>query len=277
MNEPIFTRYLYYKSEVVNTLQWSILDKQYDESLYWVYELYFSGFQEEAFQVIRKFSTMYCNEIYPQYENHFDNLYQEWLQNKTDHCIIGTIVKIIVQSRISLTNALRIRQHITDDKISVRQHFRSYNETINLSRLTINEIHKYQTLKLTKKMRNWSFLDLVACKYIIRRVICDDLSIIFTKASKFNFDNWLYYASCTPIWAKRIKKFNGIIDHSTHTVLIDSEEFFEQYDYEPDEQCKELKNMLWNNNIEHYAVLSISDFCDKYGNDSMYKKFVICF
>ena len=64
MNEPIFTRYLYFKVEVANSLQWSILDKHLEESLYWAYEMYFSGFQTETFDFLLAFCSKYNNEIY---------------------------------------------------------------------------------------------------------------------------------------------------------------------------------------------------------------------
>jgi hypothetical protein len=53
-------------------------------------------------------------------------------------------------------------------------------------------------------------------------------------------------------------------------VSIDNESFFEQYDYEPDEQSKNLKKMLWGNNIENYENISKLDFCAKYSKDNIY-------
>ena len=262
---PIFTRYLYFKNEVVNSLLWSMLEKQYDESLYWIYELYFSGFQEDSFSLMYEFYLTYSQEIYPQYDGFIDKLYQEWKLNKRDHTIIGTIVKLLVESNVSLTNMLRIRQNIKVDKPVDDAEF-------DTARLTLTEIHKYNTLKLTKNMRNWSFLNNVACKYCIRRVTCDELSISYPIVDAINFDNWLYYASYTPIWNTRIKKYSGVIDHETRTVSIENEEFYENYDYEPDEQSGELKKMLWANDIKHYEKMSLVSFCNKYGDNNVYRK-----
>ena len=265
MINPIFTRYLYFKNEVVNSLLWSMLEKQYDESLYWIYELYFSGFQEDSFSLMYEFYLTYSQEIYPQYDGFIDKLYQEWKLNKRDHTIIGTIVKLLVESNVSLTNMLRIRQNIKVDKPVDDAEF-------DTARLTLTEIHKYNTLKLTKNMRNWSFLNNVACKYCIRRVTCDELSISYPIVDAINFDNWLYYASYTPIWNTRIKKYSGVIDHETRTVSIENEEFYENYDYEPDEQSGELKKMLWANGIKHYEKMSLVSFCNKYGDNNVYRK-----
>jgi hypothetical protein len=63
--------------------------------------------------------------------------------------------------------------------------------------------------------------------------------------------HWLYYASYSPIWKKRIEDYGGIINYKTKNVDFPEEEnhdeFHEMYQYEPDEQSKEvqLKNVEW--------------------------------
>ena len=43
--EPIiFTRYLYNKTEVKQSLFIALLNRKRDEAMFWAYELYFSGF-----------------------------------------------------------------------------------------------------------------------------------------------------------------------------------------------------------------------------------------
>jgi hypothetical protein len=55
--------------------------------------------------------------------------------------------------------------------------------------------------------------------------------------------NWLYYASFSPIWKKRVEEFQGTINHpekSVHFLDLDKEEeFYTQFGYEPDEQSQE--------------------------------------
>lgn len=270
MKIPIFTRYLYFKTEVINSLHWSLLDHQYEESLFWAYEIYFSGFQDEIFCFLQEFYKRYQNEVYPEYEIHLSNLYEEWIANKKDHCIIGSIVNLIVNSKVSVTNSLRIRQNIQTNKPKVEK------KSCEIQRLLPEEIHNYHTLKLTKDTRNWNFLDKVACKYHIRRVICSDLSIAIPIVDSFNFDDWLYYASFTPIWKQRILKFGGKIDDINHTTVIENEDFNSLYDYEPDEQSRELKQMLWCNDFgSSYENLSISTFCEKYGRDNVYRNVIL--
>ena len=53
-NEFIFTRYLYEKEEVEIALLLSLLYKKEEESLFWAYELFYSGFILELQQLIWK-------------------------------------------------------------------------------------------------------------------------------------------------------------------------------------------------------------------------------
>ena len=77
------------------------------------------------------------------------------------------------------------------------------------------------------------------------------LSLFQLKREKMNIrdaylDNWLFYASFSPIWRKRILDAGGVIDEINKLVTFSSddtlEEFYEKYGYEPDEQKKEMQN-----------------------------------
>ena len=48
----VFTRYLYLKSGVLESLECSILKNDFQESLFWGYEIYYSGFEEEIFDFL---------------------------------------------------------------------------------------------------------------------------------------------------------------------------------------------------------------------------------
>jgi hypothetical protein len=50
----LFTRYLYLKDEVEIALMLSLLNKKEEESLFWAYELYYSGFIDDLIQLIFK-------------------------------------------------------------------------------------------------------------------------------------------------------------------------------------------------------------------------------
>jgi len=71
------------------------------------------------------------------------------------------------------------------------------------------------------------------------------LSLFHLKRDKYDIDlayryNWLFYASYSPLWKKRILKYNGIIDDKGKKILFpdenDEELFYNEFGYEPDEQ-----------------------------------------
>jgi hypothetical protein len=59
-------------------------------------------------------------------------------------------------------------------------------------------------------------------------------------------EKWLFHASFTPLWRKRIEECKGIINYENETIEFlndsDLETFYEKYGYEPDEQTKEIQN-----------------------------------
>jgi hypothetical protein len=60
------------------------------------------------------------------------------------------------------------------------------------------------------------------------------------------FDHWLYYASFSPLWKKRIENFQGTMDTTQKSIQFPKEDleeaFYLCYGYEPDEQTKECHN-----------------------------------
>ena len=51
-NMIVLSRYLYSIADVQQSLFLSILEHNTEQALFWGYELYFSGFQEEAFDYL---------------------------------------------------------------------------------------------------------------------------------------------------------------------------------------------------------------------------------
>jgi hypothetical protein len=66
--------------------------------------------------------------------------------------------------------------------------------------------------------------------------------------------HWLYYASKTPLWRKRIQDFKGVVCYEEKKVIFKEDEddellqaFYDNYGYEPDEQKKEVQNKCIGN------------------------------
>lgn len=61
--------------------------------------------------------------------------------------------------------------------------------------------------------------------------------------------NWLYHASFSPVWSKRIQEFGGFPDYINQIIVFKEDpsddlmqKFYSKYGYEPDEQSLEVQN-----------------------------------
>ena len=92
----IFTRYLYIKDEVEIALITSILDKK-DKSLFWAYELYYSGFETQLFELLWKIYFDFYYTMNPSFYDYFMKKQKEW-----NHAPVGPekdkIVSLVVNN-----------------------------------------------------------------------------------------------------------------------------------------------------------------------------------
>jgi hypothetical protein len=58
--------------------------------------------------------------------------------------------------------------------------------------------------------------------------------------------NWVYYASFTPLWKRRIEKCNGVIDHNSKSIVFededDMEKFYLHYGLDTEEQPTRIQS-----------------------------------
>jgi hypothetical protein len=64
----VLTRYLYNKSEVEISFTKSLFDRKPDDALFWGYELYYSGFTDEVFEIVLRIYTAYYKDNHPMFE-----------------------------------------------------------------------------------------------------------------------------------------------------------------------------------------------------------------
>ena len=76
----IFTRYLYIKEEVEYSLLLSLLNKS-DDALFWAYELYYSGFQEDLIYYILKIYYDFYASLNPSFEAYLFKKINEFFEN----------------------------------------------------------------------------------------------------------------------------------------------------------------------------------------------------
>ena len=82
-SDLVFTRYLYIKEEVRIALLVSILNKS-DDAIFWAYELYYSGFKDEFFNLIWKIYYDFFATLNPAFEIYLFKKHKELLNTNDD-------------------------------------------------------------------------------------------------------------------------------------------------------------------------------------------------
>ena len=256
-NPLIFTRYLYSKTHVKQSLFLSLLDHNYNECLFWMYELYFSGFQEECYEYV----FMIYDEIYkknnPKFILFLEKTFNEWKEDPEKHWLIGTIVGTLCFCDYNLEDFVRSYFQITCHQIPLEEKKKTL-----IIRLKEEDMVQFIDKPITDP--SWKYLK-TACHFALRtetnRLFKGSLENI-----RYNFHNhWLFYASYSPVWMDRIKKFHGWVDEDSIKVFFENEdfeeEFYNKWGLEPDEQSSEIQNRILGDNVEQMGV---KDFCEKY-------------
>ena len=93
--ELIFTRYLYEKEEVEVALILSLLHKKEEESLFWAYELYYSGFESQLINLLWKIYFDFYVLLNPGFQGYLlkkldSNVFKE------DPKILGSVIQNFV-------------------------------------------------------------------------------------------------------------------------------------------------------------------------------------
>ena len=276
MEHFCFTRYLYLKVEVKQSLMMSLLDHNYDESLFWAYELYFSGFETEAFEYL----YILYEDLYelknPGLKKYINAVIDNWGKNKNHHWLLGSIVMTLCSRNYSLENfvckffKVKCEQKPTDNNNN-KQNF-----IINLKE---SDIEKYKT-RICEPHKAYKVLTEV-CIYPLRKNIVKLFeTFIPPNIKELYWYHWLYYAAKSPVWQNRIIQYNGKINHENLSVEFSDEdeekmvEFYSLWGYEPDEQPLEVQNNNLGVFDDTYMgnQVGIKEFCEKYGVNIIMKK-----
>jgi hypothetical protein len=263
MNHPEFTltRYLYIKEDVFGSLIISIFEKNYDKSLFWASEIYYSDLRQEL--------ADYIHSIYHNFFYSNNPRLSKIMDVGVKRCDIG--IHIIATMLLNLT---ALPRKFTLNDFMVRNPTPdvlpgAYEKETKLW-IFANEIEsrKYSTEYMENNYISSYKLLLSVCKYECDKKWphvfgCGYKDMNQSEIFQQHIDHWLYYASYTPIWKDRIDEFNGIIDYDKHDVIFkaddDLEQFYELYGYDLDEQPFELYQK-----ISHTSILSKNNINEFY-------------
>jgi hypothetical protein len=141
----VFTRYLYLKDEVKLSLLISVLNKHTD-AIFWAYELFYSGFQLEMFQLLWTIYYDFFATLNPSFEVYLLKKQIEILSTSSNaNANVNTLISAIIQD-------LCIREYNTDI-FKLRQITKMFEVTPDYS----NETYPYpKTLKaVTNQIKLW--------------------------------------------------------------------------------------------------------------------------
>ena len=145
------TRYLYLKEEVKLALLIAILKKS-ESSVFWAYELYYSGYKKELFCYLWKIYYDFYYALNPSFRDYFikkqNDWENEWKKTQTDDDDYDTIDlpadlecdKIIAM----LVNDLLIRPHTAD--VFMLRNFAYNNESVDKTITISLEKHDYTSI-----------------------------------------------------------------------------------------------------------------------------------
>jgi hypothetical protein len=220
----VLTRYLYDKAQVVKRLRQSVLQQFIDETLFWVYELYFSGFVEDV-----------IHEAFVIYDEHYKTRYPKlkaFLQKKAkeirDAIHVENRDTLIGTMYFNMTTRIAILDH--EEPLT---EWKGRNIYANISQEKINpfmtqtaEQHKIPARKFLKQV----------CKYSSRTT---EDKTPNSEILRWFRERWEYCASQSPYWNDILLNYRHWFDEDWCIVFEDEAEedaFYEKYGYEPDEQ-----------------------------------------
>jgi len=211
----LFTRYLYELSFVESSLELSLLEKKREEALFWVYEIYHSGFKIHAWQFTIALYNAHYLKHYSKFKARLDKLYAEWRETGND-CLLGTVVGTLASWN---PNQVTNKRHLII----------LYKEDRHVTKSAI--VQPYHYLKQISK-------------YAVRFNEHVDLDVLQEVREAYLGQDWLYYCSKTPIWQERIFSANGIVNDEKRCVEfindVALESFYNMWGFEPDEQPADI-------------------------------------
>ncbi len=252
----IFTRYLFIKQNCYWTLLLNILNKGKNESLYWAYELYYSGFEKEVIMFIMNiFNIFYTNTT----SNNFKNIIAEkinlWLKTG-DETILGTLIYNICNKNADISQffikSYAISHAFEDFNILYQETENGYillnnnNNNNNKKNIFVNmtevDIMKYKDINCYDKTYRPNYVLELVTKY---RTQSSSFDIIKSINNTNCYTNYIIEIIGNKLYMKR----EDYVD-----IIKNMQDLFVELNNTP----------IWNNRFEKYGAKITSNY--KHGN-----------
>jgi hypothetical protein len=261
--DVVFTRYLYPKEQVYHSLLIALLEKATDEALFWCYELYHSGYQEDLYLFIESlYDNFYKSTNSPVLKNCIEDLYQKWCEDPNQHHLFGSMIKNLIcrpySVNLFMENYIGVKceQHVGDTKPAkfLRMQF------------SIENSNFYETIDAEPGKAR--FVLKKAYRFPIRKNIAVLFQSSYPDVKEEYLNHWLYYSRGCPLWQDRIEKHGGVINHEKRDIDFEDESsdaFYDLYGYEPDEQTSEIQSFSIGIGDDKTKQMNIREFAERYG------------
>jgi len=248
----------------------SLLQRDLDEAMFWAYELYFSGFDTDAFDYIINVYREAYSVLNPNLVLFLEKMVIIWSKDKSAHWTIGSIITTLIYRDYDINAFVT-----TYFKVNCKPNQASTKTTRKfIITLTNPDVEKYKTItsgRADTVLRR-------ACKYAVYKEYNQLFGTSVPKLSDLQniyYYHWLYYCLDTPIWRNRIFKYNGQINHEKKKIIFDDEdslqEFYEHWGYYPDEQPMHVDDKTIGSTFPNKNI-SIMEFCNKFNGNPTVKK-----
>ena len=231
----ILTRYLYPKHNVEYSLKLSLFQENLKESLFWAYEIYFSGFKQQVLQLLLDIFEKYFENSFRKNKinTYLQKKLAEWQKNNVDS-MVAIFVENIIRCQM---NECNIYQDYDKNIVKTRICDVSHTQILYIVYKDV-DIQQYKNRPLIVN-KSWKIPARVCLFHCLREPGSPELNLKV-------YENWLFYASGSSLWKSRIQKYHGMVDLEENVVKFsdeDSEEsFYNLYDLEPDEQSLSIQN-----------------------------------
>jgi len=246
------------------------LQRDLDEAMFWAYELYFSGFDTDAFDYIINVYREAYSVLNPNLVLFLEKMVIIWSKDKSAHWTIGSIITTLIYRDYDINSFVT-----TYFKVNCKPNQASTQTARKfIITLTNPDIEKYKTItsgRADTVLRR-------GCKYAVYKEYNQLFGTVVPKLSDLQniyYYHWLYYCLDTPVWRNRIFKYNGQINHEKKTIIFDDEdslqEFYEHWGYYPDEQPMHVDDKTIGSTFPNKNI-SIMEFCNKFNGNPTVKK-----
>jgi len=201
-----FTRYYYVKQAVFVSLWISILDKQLDESLFWAFELYYSGLENELLEFLM---FVYYDFFHVYNSKEFEELLMsesnKWIETK-DVSIIGNMIANFVCRPYTIIQFLK-KLYSTKEEYENIDFGKYFEKDVPFYvKMQSSAFDKYKTQELDDNVHILQKYKIRSNEYNLMQRTVENVVVL-----EEVYENWNAYLSISKIWDTRIKYLNGML------------------------------------------------------------------